>query len=159
MASAAWNAEMDRVSAATASSATKEILADHTITEAELVSTQDALTSCLAPAGVTSITFDTDGVGYETNTPKGDPQDLVDAMDACEASTGYEEIGLLYYGILDNPEKVDPTPEIVACLAEHGLVPEDYTAEDYTRDIASNTLPFATTSANMQVYAACTSGS
>lgn len=108
--SEAWNAEIDRVLAEAQSDSVREVLADYTITEVEISRLRDELTACLKPVGVTDIKFSDDEVGYETNTPDVASEKLVQQMNECEMSVGYEKVMLLYLGMLDNPLKEDRTP-------------------------------------------------
>lgn len=153
----AWNAEIDQVMARTTSPSVRDVLSDHVITEAEISRLRDELADCLKPVGVTDIQFSEDGVGYETNTPDIAADALVARMDECEETVGYEQIALLYNGMLSNPAKADRTSDVVDCMVEKGLVPSGYTVEDYRRATDSQSLPFEENDANMQLFAECTS--
>ena len=138
----AWDAEMDRVADMVDLPEVREILADHVITEAELAALQDRLADCLAPIGITEITFDLQEGGYSTNRPPGDADALYEAEEECERQVGYGYVNGLYSEMKRNPDNVDKTSEVVACLAAKGLVPPDYSPEAYRRDVGTGGLPF-----------------
>lgn len=155
--SEAWKADIDQAIAETSSESVKRVLSDYQITETEMSRLRDELASCLRPVGVTEMKFSEDGTSYETNTPDIEPDVLVARMNECEETVGYERIALLYTGMLNNPTKVDRTPDVVDCMVEKGLVPSGYTVEDYRRATESNSLPFEANDTNMQLFAQCAS--
>lgn len=153
--SEAWNAEIDRVLAETQSDSVREVLADYTITEAEMSRVRDDLAACLQPLGVTEIDFQENG--YETNVPEMDPDSFNKEMDRCDSEVGYSALSILYYGILGNPSREDRTQLIVDCLVAKGLVPSGYSVENYRRDLDSGTFPFEMDGRNPELFVECSS--
>ncbi|SDN30645.1 hypothetical protein SAMN04487766_12318 [Actinomyces ruminicola] len=146
---------MDAIIASTDSDAVKSILADHVITESELVGVQDAMRTCLEPSGITEISFSTTEISYETNTPDGAGEELTQAMSECEVETGFNEITYLYQSIHKNPAHEDLTQSVVDCMIAKDLVESDYSVSDYNRDAASGNLPGTDTDDGILALSEC----
>jgi hypothetical protein len=118
-----------------------EVLADDKITETEVKELTTLYTECLEKAGGIEYTVDVFyqvSTGFQSGimTADGpmDDQGMIDAYNNKESEcrkTTVGGIGALYAEIAMNPQKVDFDEVYSACWVRRGVVPEDFTTEDY----------------------------
>lgn len=152
----AWKSEFDQLLSNPSSSDTlRRVLADYRIADSEISDLQDRLRECLKPAGVVRVDFSNSEAKFETNTPDRDPDEFVADLDRCDEEVGYTTAALLYFSILNNPNHVDRTQDLVACLIDKGLLPGDYDAEQYRKDLEAGRFPVDFNDANAELFVEC----
>lgn len=130
----------------------KQILADNTITEEELVQLGSAYAQCLTSKGVTVDTGEARYPGGAIGPSYGDGDDSLDkrnldedrieavnsANEECLNETQYKNILDLYLELKENPGNVDSeqlarqqNDKTLACLKKHGIVDDSITADMY----------------------------
>lgn len=120
----------------------RKVLADGTLTAAEMGAVQDAFRTCMTAVGFSDITFNAGG-GMGFQAPKGWDDNQVQAMvSACGGPT-IDGVDLLYQQLHLNPTHEDSQQLMASCLVRVGLAPAGYTAAQYTQD-SPDSYPFST---------------
>jgi len=112
----------------------REVLKDSEITDAEYAEMTSVFTSCLADQGITFGGFKPTG-GFSTSVaPNGG--DTHEIVDQCSRSSGEDSIGAIYNWVKKNPDNLDGVNIIKDCLIRKGVVPPDYSADEFAQDNA-----------------------
>lgn len=121
-----------------------EVLADGKVTDAEFGETFVRFADCMATEGFEVERTDYKGVysGFFVSENGKDPEE---AVRSCEKGTT-EFIDLLYIGMKNNPTGDESASPEFDCLRERGIVPEDFTIDDYHLHSEQGTLPYDTDS-------------
>ncbi|MBC9954148.1 hypothetical protein ICM05_05735 [Leucobacter sp. cx-42] len=106
-------------------------LSDEVISEAENQAVTEAFRKCMNSRGLTFDDFEYDGSYRFGYTQVSGPDEANEIATDCEMSTGADQVSFLYHQIKLNPENTDRNPDIAACLVRAGVVPSNYTADDY----------------------------
>lgn len=124
----------------TESSYVQSVLADGKVTASELSDAQGHVIQCLADAGI-EAKYQTDEWGQPMlTTPNELNEQQLEIDFACE-NQWMGSIGILYWGVLTNPDRLSPSDAIAACLVRNGLAPAGFTGKDWDEVMA----PFTTT--------------
>lgn len=128
-----WSAEFDKLATGSSSEFVVGIVADHEITFGEYTESQDRYVTCLEEAGLhPQVSREPDGL-----VVVGVPTDEADSesADACylEWDGG---VGSLYTQIWNNPNHVEITDLVAACLVRAGLVESGFTGADLVEVMA-----------------------
>jgi len=151
-----YAAEFAEFYAGTSSDFVREVLKDGLITDAEFAEMTDSFTSCLADQGITFQGFEPDGGFGTSNAPNGG--DTAKLVDECSHSSGQDYIGALYNFIKRNPDNLDSATIIKDCLIRKGVVPSDYSAEEFAQDNTGRFDDFGSLPADLQqALVSCTS--
>lgn len=145
-----WATEIKDAAASASSELERAILADGTITAAEVAEARGAYGSCMAAYGA-QVTWEPDNDGYSVGFPDAgstgsgapSPDDAArqqKQMAQCFAASPMNAVSL-YYQIRRNPQKQDEFAIIAACFVRKGVMPPGYTGADFARDRASNPKP------------------
>ncbi|MDR1033760.1 MAG: hypothetical protein LBL41_03205 [Bifidobacteriaceae bacterium] len=102
----------------------REILADDKITDAEIEEVVASFKACLNEHG---ISFSMDS----RYNPSFSGEHDTDVEIKCTESTVGDYLTELYFKIKYNPTKVEENALYASCLVRRGLVPDDFTAEDF----------------------------
>ncbi len=116
-----YRSEFEQAIATSSSDFVKEILADHTITPAELAESQNSVFVCLQDTGFYPLVTTDDGRRM-VNIPADAGPECTDAWDG-----GIEQ---LYWTIRTNPYHADMNELVAACFVRLDLVPADFTGGD-----------------------------
>ncbi len=109
----------------------RALLEDGEITEAESQVVVERLRSCLAEQGITLRTHDENGT-HATITQEGlTPAEASDRAEECSEQSGESTVLLLYFSMKRDPQNQIAPATIVECLIRAGVVPEDFTTEEY----------------------------
>ncbi len=111
----------------------RQILADGVVSRAEYEEMFSRFSACMSAAGYTvNLTADTYGrYTYSTEGKSG-----VSEADARCAKGTINPLAALYNDFAANPSGDDPSILRVACLKRHGIVPDSYTVEQFTKEMA-----------------------
>jgi len=124
-------------------------LADGVISDQELAEAQSRLTGCLEGLGFSEISF-LKGGGYSNMPPvhlrsedvnSKATRESMELGRRCRAESGYDEVAGMYHDMRRNPENLNESAIIAACLVRSGVVERGYNAEAYKRDIANYSGP------------------
>ena len=110
----------------------REVLKDGLVTDAEFAEMTARFTSCLADQGVTFQGFDPGGGFGTSNAPNGGDTETI--VNECSHSSGQDFIGALYSFMKRNPDNLDSATITKDCLIRKGVVPPDYSAEEFAQD-------------------------
>jgi hypothetical protein len=110
----------------------RNVLKDGQITDAEYAEMTSDFTSCLADQGITFDGFNADG-SFSTSLAPNEA-DTHDIVTQCSSSSGADSIGALYSFIKTNPDNLDWATITKDCLIRKGVVPPDYSAEEFAQD-------------------------
>lgn len=129
-----WADEFESMYRRATSDLAKSILSDEMITDAELAQIRTAFTSCLEDLGFSEVEIGDKG-GFSVTPPEGiDDTKGPRLIESCSDSSGESTVGALHEWITRNPENLDESEIIVACLVREGAVGASYTAEQYRAD-------------------------
>lgn len=135
-----WSAEFAQAYSATDNRFVREAIKDGTVTDEEYAEMFERFRSCLDAVG---ITLTLNGHSYRWDIPDGsDAARANGQFDRCSVEAGENYIGWLYYGVKRNPDNLDESQIVSACLVRAGVVPENYSAADYESDNEEQTYPF-----------------
>jgi hypothetical protein len=140
-----WAAEVKEAAGTSSSDLERAILADGTITAAEVAAAKDAFGACMAAYGA-QVTWAADSdahtVGYPaTGSPSPEQfAQMQDQQKVCARTTAMNAAAL-YYQIQRNPQKQDEFAIVAACLVRKGVMPAGYTGADFARDRAAEPKP------------------
>ncbi|MDR1033298.1 MAG: hypothetical protein LBL41_00775 [Bifidobacteriaceae bacterium] len=107
----------------------REILADDVITEAEIKEATSLFTDCLRSHDIRYSIGADYGVAIESATE--DTASTNKYQIECQDSTVGEYLQSLYADTKYNPTKVEENALYATCLVRRGIVPDDFTAEDF----------------------------
>lgn len=128
--------------------AVKATLADGKITQAEYDAAVQRAVKCAADQGVTVTPEKLPGGLYQyslISSPNGDA-----VFTSCGDST-LTSIEVLYSQVLENPQNRDMNEVYADCLKRAGIVPRDYTGQQYLADAKAGSGPFAGTTLDPDV--------
>lgn len=136
-----WAEELNLALEIVTSDFEREALADGVITREEYEMAHDLWLDCMEqtfpPDGSVHIRLIPDPLGrytYEISGLNDETLDLYDTVrHACMTGT-IEEIAPLYNDMTWNPDNVPRIELVFACLEREGLIPDDYTIDDYEHD-------------------------
>lgn len=133
----------------------RSALSDGVVTEAEFAEMEDRFSTCMHDKGVEFTGFNPGG-GYEFRPGAGmTSEDANRVADECSARSGLDTIGQLFFAQHRNPQNLDDATIIAACLVERRVVPQGYSAHDYTRDAPTKSFPFVSASIGEKALDAC----
>jgi hypothetical protein len=133
-----WAAEFREAYSATQTELGRSILADETITTAEINEILAQHTKCLSDLGFSEIHFEPNGRG-DVKPPAGMQSEQVNRLvGGCVVSTDFGKLGFLYSAVQGNPQNVEQATIMSQCYVRVGLRQEGYTAADYKREFESN---------------------
>ena len=112
----------------------RDALKDGQITDAEYAEMTSRFTSCLADQGITFKGFAPDGGFSTSDAPHGGDTNSI--VDQCSRASGEDSIGALRSWMSSNPKNLDAAPIIAECLVRKGVVPPDYSVDDFVQDSA-----------------------
>ncbi len=147
-----WASEFEYAHEQTDNSFVEAAIADGVVTDQEYSETIERLRECLAAVG---ITLTVSGLSLEYSIPGDDPDRAHSNFTRCSGESGEDYIGWLYNGMRRNPENLNESDILVACLIEEGLVDPGYSGADYERDVQDQTLPFADDDTAQHTYERC----
>ena len=141
----AWSAEINDIATTRSSDLERAILADGTITAAEVATAKEAFGACMAAYGA-EVTWaaDTDAhtVGYQD--ARAPSPELFAQMEnqqkTCDQSTPKSAVSL-YYQMQRNPQRQDEFSIVAACFVRKGVMPPGYTGADFARDRSTEPRP------------------
>lgn len=135
-----YAADFAHAYASTTSDFVREVLKDGQITDAEYAEMTADFTSCLADQGITFDGFRPEG-GFSTSlAPNGG--DTHEIVNQCMISSGEDDIGALHNFAKKNPDNLDSATITKECLIRKGVVPADYSAEEFAQDNAGRFADF-----------------
>jgi hypothetical protein len=112
-----------------------QIYKDGVVTDEELAESRQIYSQCLINLGY-EVEFDSNG-SESTKAPKSvedsSSQQLIDRT-GCSNKSGYLPMTAIYADLKSNPNNEDIYKIRVACMIKHGLVPSDYTKDDFLND-------------------------
>lgn len=120
----------------------RQILEDGVITAAEFAEVEAIMIACLLENGVEVqgglVGDGSGGVGYEAQNLREISQEEDGEIEtSCEQASDAVKIGLLYFGMKDNPENRNQGEIMAECLVYKQVVPRGYSGEDWERDMMS----------------------
>ncbi len=119
----------------------RDVLRDEQITDEELAETRERFIACFAGVGYEASEFQPDGA-FSLTPPAGTSQDAVsDVHDRCSNESGESTVGALHSWLRRNPENLDESTIMAACLVRAAVVDQGYSAEQYKRDLESASGP------------------
>ncbi|QBE48023.1 hypothetical protein [Leucobacter triazinivorans] len=120
----------------------RQVLSDGKVTDQEYAETLDRFTECLSAYGHYDIDFGDDG-GFTFNSPKGSNDDEgVAQVEQCSKESGEGGINALYHWMKRNPENLDESTIMAACLVRKGAVDPSYSATDFDQNQAVEDFPY-----------------
>ncbi len=119
----------------------RDVLRDEQITDAELAETRERFIACFAGVGYEATDFQPDGAFSLTPPPGASQSAVSDVHDRCSDQSGESSVGALHAWLRRNPENLDGSTIMAACLVRAGAVDPGYTAEQYRRDWEADTGP------------------
>lgn len=146
-----WASEFEYAHDQSDNSSDESAIADGVITDQEYAETIERLRECLDAAGIT-LSVSGHSLQYD---PGNDPDRAHATFTRCSGETGEDYIGWLYNGMRRNPDNLNESDIIVACLIKEGLVNPGYSGDDYERDAQAQTLPFADDDTAQRTYEKC----
>lgn len=133
--------QLDSAYRTSGTSLQREVLEDGNVTELEYRRVMDDFDSCLTGFGFREFSYTLEGE-FEQLPPEGMPtEDALAVHQAClKAKVG--DVDALFTQMRSNPQNVETAELMSECYVRVGVVPPDYSAEDYVRDGMSGTMPF-----------------
>lgn len=117
-------------------------LQDGEISAQEVSDMRGRFVGCLSAEGVSEVSFASDG-SFSFQLPTGANPDAVNAqVDECSVSAGEVTIGALASWIERNPQHLDESTIMAACLVRQGVVDKSYSAIEYAEDVPTQDFPF-----------------
>lgn len=146
-----WASEFEYAHEQSSNSFVEAAIADGAITDDEYAETIERLRACLDAVGITLTV-----TGHSLQYDPGDDPDRAHAnFTRCSGEAGEDYIGWLYNGIRRNPENLNESDIVVACLIKEGLVDPGYSSADYERDSQSHRFPFTDDDTAQPTYERC----
>lgn len=109
----------------------RDVLKDGVITRAEYQEAEDRYLACLRDAGINAALEDQSGY-YVLSLPTSDADRP--EIETCRRGTT-NLIEPLYHDMLTNPDKIDPSENILNCMKRKGMkLPSGYGAKDFQED-------------------------
>lgn len=131
-----WAQELRTAYETSQSELEKQVLEDGRITDAENSELLKAYQQCVTDLGF-ELTWEGDEGGFSI---PGEEQPSEEALAKCtDATEG--DAAMLYREMRRNPENINESEIMAACLVRIGLVDASYTAQDYESDFNSNPSP------------------
>lgn len=146
-----WASEFEYAHERSNNSFVENAIADGVITDQEYAETIERLRECLDEVGIT-LTVTGTSLQYD---PGNDPDGAHANFTRCSSEAGEDYIGWLYTGMQRNPENLNESDIVVACLIEEGLVAPGYSSSDYERDAQARTFPFVGDDTAQDTYDRC----
>ena len=142
-----WKSQIDQYVVNAKTDKQREILSDYWVSDEELIEIHNDWLQCMAEHGFLNaqiIGEMDERQGYmsgenlelgqqikEGKITEEDYRDYLDeTMDYCEGIT-WRYISMFYWDMRDNPEMIDPMPDILECLKAAGEVPDSASLDDY----------------------------
>jgi len=143
-----YAAEFEEHYASTTSDFVRQVLEDGRIVDAEYAEMTNVLTACLADQGITFNGFEPEG-GFSTSiAPNGGDTHAI--VVECTRASGEDSIGAIYSWMKTNPENLDNATIMAECLVRAAVVPQDYSADEFSQDSAGRFADFETLSPDLQ---------
>lgn len=141
----------------------QSVLADSSISEAELQDMRQRVLSCLTDKGVTGASFDPSGTLSVTDQPVGSSiseDQQQEFVSACSIDAGQPIIEALEFNMRVNPEHRDFNELYTQCLIRNKAVEPSFTAQELARALESGTpldsaLPFIDPSQGPEILRRC----
>lgn len=150
-----WAAEFAAEYRNTDSDFVRLILANENITDQELAEVRDRFTECLSAYGFSDVSFEDDGA-FGFDAPEGSDSDVVnDQVLMCSVESGESSVGALHSLVRRNPERLDESTIMAACLVRKDAVDPSYGAEEYARDLPGASFPYLAGSAGQAAFQQC----
>lgn len=139
-----WADALTEVYLTSQTDAQRSILADGVVTEAEYTEVRNQFAACMADLGI-EFTFGSYGT-MTSESAEGAPEGKAfeEAYIGCSSQTK-SGVDWVYESMQRNPENLDEPTIMVACLVRASLVPDSYTAAQYSLDWENGTLPYSET--------------
>lgn len=139
----------------TKSERARDILRDGEISEMEYTETIESYGSCLTGKGIDFKGFN-DDFSHRFKYPESMSYEEADRiLNECAASTGEREVTMLYAAISMNPENRDVGELQVECFLAKGIVPKDYTVDDWREDVRTRSFPIIESPTSAEALSAC----
>lgn len=136
-----WAVEFESAYVAAASEFVRIVLQDEQITDEEVAEARERFVACLAGVGYEATGFQPDG-SFDLTPPQGASESTVrEVHDRCSDESGESAIGSLHSWLRRNPENLDESTILAACLVRAGVVDVGYSAEQYRHDWESESGP------------------
>lgn len=133
----------------------RKALADEMISDSEFAEMENRFTTCLEEHSISFSGFSPTGA-FEFHFREGMNAATASATaDSCAASSGNDTIGSLYFAMRRNPENLDESAIMAACLVGKRVVPRGYGARDYEKDAPEMTFPFSDPTAGQTALDDC----
>lgn len=141
----------------------QSVLADSSISEAELQDMRQRVLSCLTDKGVTGASFDPSGTLSVPDQPVGSSiseDQQQEFVSACSIDAGQPIIEALEFNMRVNPEHRDFNELYTQCLIRNKAVEPSFTAQELARALESGTpldsaLPFIDPSQGPEILRRC----
>lgn len=141
----------------------QSVLADSSISEAELQDMRQRVLSCLTDKGVTGASFDPSGTLSVPDQPYGSSiseDQQQEFVSACSNDAGQPIIEALEFDMRVNPEHRDFNELYTQCLIRNKAVEPSFTAQELARALESGTpldsaLPFIDPSQGPEILRRC----
>lgn len=159
-----WAADIEQARSEWASNEfVQSVLADSSISEAELQDMRQRVLSCLTDKGVTGASFGPSGTLSVPDQPVGSSiseEQQEEFVHACSIDAGQPIIEALEFDMRVNPEHRDFNELYTQCLIRNKAVEPSFTAQDLTRARESGTpldsaLPFIDPSQGPDIWQRC----
>lgn len=142
-----WASEFAEAYRSTTSDVVHAILAKGSITDQDYANVSSAYITCMSNKGFTAAV--TGQFGESTVEGEGE---VNAANEAC--SGDFSVISALRFSTSRNPQHLDESEIVVACLIKAKVAPPSYSAKDYSADLEAQHFPFSTSASG---FLRCTS--
>jgi hypothetical protein len=137
-----WAAEFLEYYSQAQSDFERGALQDGKISDQEYAEMETRMSDCLEAHEIQFSGFNAEG-GYGIDFPQSMGSERANELtEECSRTSGEWSIGALYHFTQQNPENVDWSTAIAACLVSREVVAPDYTSEDWLRESAAEKYSF-----------------
>ncbi len=119
----------------------RQILFDEHVSEAEAQQIIEEYRDCLESRGITLVKYDDTGSQLEGDPARMEPGDMEDLIEGCSESSGERHVLSLFQITRSVPGNDFSPALLVSCLIRAGIVPEDFTAQDYEEGLLDSIHP------------------
>ena len=132
----------------------RAVIADQEISDEEWAEVVTRITECFESKGMTFRGFHDDG-GYEVDTGSLSGDEANEILPECEEESGETWLNYLRRQLASNPDNTSAEERVTDCLIRNGVVPDDYTTEDYLGDAPEKSFPYVDPSTGDDGLRAC----
>lgn len=151
-----WAAEFEKAYSESSDEFVREAVKDGRISDAEFAEMLARYTDCMADAGLTLKRLPEPEGGYSFSFPDTMTAEAANETDVrCSLASGEYPIGALYNWVKRNPDRLDEKQIIHDCLLREGVIGQQYTLEEFTRDYENFEYPFASDQDSMTTFEVC----